>query len=518
MKDAVIYARYSSSNQTEQSIEGQIRVCTDYAKTHSLRIVGEYIDRAISGRTDNRPDFQRLMADADKKMFGAVIVYRTDRFARNKYDSAIYKRQLKRAGIEIHYAAEAIPDGPEGIILESMMEGLAEYYSAELSQKIRRGVHESALKCRWTGGGLALGYKINEDKTFAIDETGAQAVRTIFDMFIKEKSNAEICAYLNEHGFKTCQGNPFNKNSIPRIIKNDKYIGVYRCGDVCIEGGVPSIITKGDFLLAQRELKRRKTSKQARAPKAEYLLSGKLFCGDCRKAMVGVSGTGKSKRKWYYYYCPDARAKGACGKKQIGRDYLEELVVRKTVDFILQQDVIEYLADKCYEHQLKNLEKNETLKYYEKKAQQTKKAITNTLKAIESGVETQSLPARLQELENELRAIKSEIIYLKSHQEVIPKDKIEYILYSFVQQADLTWEEYKEKIIKTFVSEVYLYDDRMIVNYNICRNKESLDSSIVDLFSSPKGKVFDERITTSTKAEPDEPLQVCLALLLFFYA
>ena len=137
--------------------------------------------------------------------------------------------------------------------------------------------------------------KINEDKTFAIDDTGAQAVRTIFDMFIKEKSNAEICAYLNEHGFETCQGNPFNKNSIPRIIKNDKYIGVYRCGDVCVEGGVPPIITKGDFLLAQRELKRRKTSKQARAPKAEYLLSGKLFCGDCRKAMVGVSGTGKSK-------------------------------------------------------------------------------------------------------------------------------------------------------------------------------------------------------------------------------
>ena len=114
-------------------------------------------------------------------------------------------------------------------------------------------------------------------------------------------------------------------------------------------------------------------------------------------------------------------------------------------------------------------------------------------------METQSLPARLQELENELRAIKSAIIYLKSHQEVIPKDKIEYILYSFVQQEDLTWEEYKEKIIKTFVSDVYLYDDRMIVNYNICRNKESLDSSIVDLLSSPKGKVFDERITTSMK-------------------
>ena len=145
MKRAVIYARYSSSNQTEQSIEGQVRVCSEYAKAKGLTIVGEYIDRAISGRTDNRPDFQRLMQDSGKHMFEAVIVYRTDRFARNKYDSAIYKRHLRKCNVELHYAAEHIPEGPEGIILESLMEGLAEYYSAELSQKIRRGIRESAL-------------------------------------------------------------------------------------------------------------------------------------------------------------------------------------------------------------------------------------------------------------------------------------------------------------------------------------------------------------------------------------
>ena len=222
MKRAVIYARYSSSNQTEQSIEGQVRVCSEYAKAKGLTIVGEYIDRAISGRTDNRPDFQRLMQDSGKHMFEAVIVYRTDRFARNKYDSAIYKRHLRKCNVELHYAAEHIPEGPEGIILESLMEGLAEYYSAELSQKIRRGIRESALKGKATGGNIALGYKIGPDKSFIVDEKEAEAVRMIFDMFVRQKPNSEICRYLNDLVIKTSRGNPFTKSSIPRIIQNEK--------------------------------------------------------------------------------------------------------------------------------------------------------------------------------------------------------------------------------------------------------------------------------------------------------
>ena len=148
--NTVIYARYSAGpRQTDQSIEGQLRVCTDFCKQRGLTVIDTYCDRHISGRTDERPEFQRLIADAKRKKFEAVVVYKTDRFARNKYDSAVYKRELKRNGIQIFYAAEAIPDGPEGIILESLMEGLAEYYSAELAQKIKRGMHERAIQNYW---------------------------------------------------------------------------------------------------------------------------------------------------------------------------------------------------------------------------------------------------------------------------------------------------------------------------------------------------------------------------------
>ena len=163
---AVIYARFSSHNQTEQSIEGQVRVCEEYCAGRGFKVVGVYADRALSGKTDNRPEFQRMIADSGKRLFDAVIVYKTDRFARNKYDSAIYKRELRQNGVQIFYAAEAIPDGPEGIILESLMEGLAEYYSAELSQKIKRGMNESALKAQSTGSGRPLGYKVDSEKRF----------------------------------------------------------------------------------------------------------------------------------------------------------------------------------------------------------------------------------------------------------------------------------------------------------------------------------------------------------------
>jgi len=236
MKNAVIYARYSAgSKQTEQSIEGQLRVCTEYAEKNDLRIVGTYIDRKISGKTDNRREFQRMIDDSGKKIFEVVVMYQTDRFARNRYDSAVYKHILRKNGVELKYATTNIPEGPEGIILESLMEGLAEYYSAELSQKIKRGMRESALKCHSTGAGHSLGYRTAPDKSIVIEPDGAKAVQIIFDMYIKGRSQVEICDHLNGLGLRTVQGKPFGKNSINKIIKNKRYIGVYSYDDIVIE-------------------------------------------------------------------------------------------------------------------------------------------------------------------------------------------------------------------------------------------------------------------------------------------
>ena len=336
MKKAVIYARYSSHNQTEQSIEGQVRICTDYCKAHDLEITEIYADRAITGKTDARPEFQRLIADSASRKFEAVVVYKTDRFARNKYDSAIYKQKLRKNNIEIHYAAEAIPPGPEGILIESLMEGLAEYYSAELSQKIKRGMNESALKCHSTGSNKPFGYKTAPDMSLVVDENAVRGVEMIFNMYISGEAVGAICERLNALGYRTSRGNKFNKSSVTRIIKNEKYIGVYKYKDIRIEGGIPAIISKEVFYTAQREMERRMNNKAPRKPKTEYLLTGKLFCGHCKSPMTGVSGTGKLGKRYYYYYCNNVKAK-KCNKKNASKDWLENLVVEETVKNILKR-------------------------------------------------------------------------------------------------------------------------------------------------------------------------------------
>lgn len=504
MQQAVIYARYSPGpNQTEQSIEGQVRECTKYAELHDLRIVGTYIDRKISGKTDNRREFQRMIDDSEKHIFDVIILYHTDRFARNRYDSAIYKHKLKENGVELRYATTDIPKGPEGIILESIMEGWAEYYSAELSRKIKRGMRESALKCHSTGAGRCLGYRTAEDKSLVIEPEGAKAVQTVFDMYIKGKSHADICRYLNDCGFRTAQGKLFNKNSVAHIIRNKRYIGVYTYDDITIEDGIPAIISKDTFHLAQLEAARRKTAKRPKEPKAEYLLSGKAFCGHCQKPLVGVSGTGKSGNKWYYYYCQESRAKRGCTKKPVKRDWLEREVVKRTVAEVLQPEVIQRIAKKCYDLQMEYRQDNSDVLFYELKLKDVRKAIKNTMHAIESGVKTKTLPARLQELENEEEALEAELAIAKASDFVITADQIEFLLTQFAESWECeSEEEYHRRIIKCFVHKVFLFDDKLLIYYNVSRDGKTREQSEAELLEEALGEGFDKCSSGSTISPP----------------
>ena len=209
---AVIYARYSSDNQREESIEGQIRECTAYAEKNGITVVKHYIDRALSAKTDNRPDFQQMIKDSEKRLFDIVLVWKLDRFARNRYDSAHYKRILKKNGVKVVSVKENISDGPEGIILESMLEGYAEYYSAELSEKIQRGQKENALKCKNNGGNTPLGYVVGTDGVLAVDPLTAPLVTEIFTRYDSGESISEITASLNGRGLKTKKGQGIQKS------------------------------------------------------------------------------------------------------------------------------------------------------------------------------------------------------------------------------------------------------------------------------------------------------------------
>lgn len=253
-ESAVIYARYSSHAQRDVSIEQQIAECEAFARQNNLKVIKVYADRALSGTSDKRPQFQKMLKDAERGRWKFVITYKVDRFARNRYDSATYKYRLKKYGVRVLYAKESIPEGPEGILLESVLEGSAEYYSANLSQNIRRGMRYNAQECKVNNGALPLGYCKGPDGKYAIVEAEADVVREIFRKVADGVPFVEIANDLNGRGIRTKKGGLFRKNSFQNLVKNDVYIGIYRYSDIVIEGGVPPIVDKAVFLEVQRKL------------------------------------------------------------------------------------------------------------------------------------------------------------------------------------------------------------------------------------------------------------------------
>ena len=466
---AVIYARYSPGpNQREESIEGQLRECRDVAKRHELTVVREYADRRMSGTNDERPDFQRMLRDADRGLFDVVITWKNDRFARNRYDSAVYKQRLKRNGVKILYAKEVIPDGPEGIILESLLEGMAEYYSANLSQNIRRGQRENALEGKFIGGTIPLGYKLDAEKRYVLDPEKAPVVLQIFERYIAGESVAAICDDLNSKGYTTARGNKFNRSSLHRMLANEKYTGVYRFEDMVTPGVIPRIISDDQFAAAAARAQKNKQSR--RSPEnvsVEFLLTGKLYCGCCGQPMGGMSGTGRHGGKFYYYQC-NGRKKGSCKKKLVRKNVLEKLVTELVIKNILgDTEAINRIVDRCMEIQLKE-RKEEMLPAQalrrELKAAET--ALANVMKAIEAGIITASTKSRLLELEERCAALKQGIAAVEI---VPPKLSREQLLFIFEKYRGRDADDlsFMRSVIDAFIDKIFLYDDKLIVTFNL---------------------------------------------------
>lgn len=489
MTKAVIYARYSSHNQREESIEGQVRECKDYAAKNGFVIVDEYIDRALTGKNDHRPSFQRLIKDSEKGQWQAVIMYTLDRFARNRYDSAIYKARLKKNGVKVYYAKQPMPDSPEGIILESVLEGYAEYYSENLARSIKRGLKENALH-GVAMGSPTLGYVI-QDKKYVIDPIGAEAVKTIFQMYVEGHSYAEITSVLNEKGYKTSRGNRFNKNSLPRVLANEKYIGVYSFDDVRLENTIPPIIDKDLFERAQERRKHLSTARARNKATVDYLLTGKVFCGLCGSPMIGESGTSKTGAVHHYYKCSSRKRKHNCPKLTERKEPLERIVVRYTVQTVLTDENIDKIADKAMEIVTKEMNDTSLLSALKEQRKDVSRRKTNLLTAIEQGIITETTKQRLEELETEERKLIGKISREEQKKPLLDKDRIVFWLESF-RSGDIDDIEYQQRVIDTLVNSVFVYDDdKIVITYNISGNNtytlksSDIDSSAPLLASNP---------------------------------
>ena len=469
MEKAVIYTRYSPGpNQREESIEGQVRECTEFAEKKGIAIVGVYADRAISGRTDNRTEFQRMLKDTEQKLFDNIIVWKIDRFGRNREEIAVNKIRCRKNGVQVLYAKEHIPEGPAGILMESLLEGLAEYYSAELSEKILRGLTENALKGKTTSGNPGIGYKIDEEKKIAINELEAPIVRLVFSMFAEGYKYVEIVNKLNEMGYKTKKGGEFNKNSIQRILKNERYIGKYTWNG--IEISVPAIVSQDVFARCKDKMARVKNVSGRGRATVSYLLTGKLFCGHCQANMNGESGTSRQGNLFYYYKCVTRKLKKACKKATVKKAWVEHLVAKTVYDEVLMQsDIVDEIADAVMKIQRGNHD-GSLLASLEAQYEDVIRAIKNLLKLAEQGTITTSTNERLKELEDSREDLSGKIVVEKLLKTEITK---EHVVNWFTQlkDMDISEEECQQKIIDTFVHSVFLFDDKIIITGNYTDDK-----------------------------------------------
>jgi len=478
MVKAVIYARYSSHNQREESIEGQLRKCHDFAEQNGFAIIEEYCDRAISGKTDNRAEFQRMIKDSEKGHFQAIIMYTLDRFARNRYDSAMYKAKLRKNGVRLYYTEQSITDEPEGIILESVLEGMAEYYSENLSRGVKRGMKENALKCMITGGYMPLGYRKTADKKFEIDPATAPIVREIFDLYINGKSQRQIVDILNEKGYRTAKDMPFRLGSISGILVNTKYIGLYTFDDVVIENGIPAIIDKDVFEKAQEMLKKNKRESGRMKAPMQYLLTGKVFCGLCGSPMAGESGTGSQGTIYNYYKCQDRKKKHNCIKANEKKDWLERIVVEETVKQILQPEVIDEIACKVAELAENEFNDKSRLLSLQSELKSVQTAIRNLLRLVEQGIDTEDIGERLLDLNSQKADLQKQIGKEENKKPMLTKDRIAFWLTDFINNGDINDIDYRQRIIDTLVNRVFVFDTddggrKIVITYNTSNNMKS---------------------------------------------
>ena len=347
----MIYARYSSDNQREESIEGQIRECTAYAEKNGITIVKHYIDRAISAKTDNRPEFQQMIKDSDKKLFDIVLVWKLDRFARNRYDSAHYEYQLERNHVKLVSATEPISDSPAGIMVKSMLTGMAEYYSAELSEKVVRGMTENVLKGKYNGGTIPIGFKVDEEKFFQIDPLKAPFVVEAFQRYNDGATMKELMNWLNDSGVTTNRNQKFTYNSVQTLLTNKRYIGENHFKDIVMPDSIPAIVDKDLFEEVQLKIKKNSRAPARHKAEDDYLLTTKLFCGMCGAMMFGECGTGRNKVVHHYYKCATAKRFKTCKKKIVRKEWLEDLVIAETMKLIQDDAVIDAIVAEVMELQ-----------------------------------------------------------------------------------------------------------------------------------------------------------------------
>lgn len=482
----VAYARFSSDNQREESIDAQLRAIRSYCNQKDYVLLDTYVDEARSATTDDRPSFQRMVRDAAAGNFSAVIVHKLDRFSRNRYDSAIYKKQLRDHGVRVESVLEHLDDSPESVILESLLEGMSEYYSKNLAREVRKGQNENALKCRHNGGVPLYGYSVDKDGYYVINEYEAAAVRAIFQLVKTGHSYQEIISIMTERGYRTRSGKKFSYSTIHHMLHNEKYNGTYvynrtmpqpkggkrtnasRPDDeiLRIPGGMPAIVDMPTFLEVQKIMKRRNNQSAVAAGHAKevYLLQGLIKCGNCGSPMVGARRKdGRDKKLRVSYECSGRKRKRTnCMMRNVSRDLVENLVIDHLEKYVLSDEAIARAKEILAEEIEKNSKTApDGLNALKKDLADTNAALDHLIDAIAAGVDALRMKDKIDALEAKRISLEQQITLIESRQHTFDSIQLAGLDAVLSQYRNIRSKDRKEQkeIINKFVKEVLVYDN-----------------------------------------------------------
>lgn len=454
--NAVIYARYSSHNQREASLEQQIAECKKYAERNGYTITEIYQDAAISGRTDDRPAFKRMMRDAEKEKFDYIICWKSNRIGRNMTQTMTNMAKLAEYGVECLYTEEDFDNTASGRFALRNMMNVNQFYSENMAEDIKRGLMDNAEKCL-VNGKSPFGYKRGEDGRYAIDDHAAEIVRQIYDRIIQGWTITDIMNDLNHRGIKTGAGKPWSYQSFDKLLQSEQYIGVYKYSGVRIEGGMPAIIDRAVFQEVQRILAEKKNPRGKKKDCADYFLVGKAFCGKCGSPMTGVSGTSRNGTKHFYYCCNAKHYDHTCDKKNVKKEWLETFVATAIKEMLYDQDLIDWLLS-SYENIIQQIKEESKVSTLESQLAEVEMSLGNLMKAMEAGAFNEIVINRINELADTKKDIEQALALEHEALKTFSVEELKKTLYEY-RDGDLEDENFMRRLIKTFVKRVNVYDN-----------------------------------------------------------
>ena len=349
------YGRYSTDNQTENSIEFQMRVIEQYCNEHDLNLAYRYHDDALSGTNMDRPAFRQLCIDAKNHLFDAVVIYDITRGSRDVSDWFSFRKAMDLLGVEVISTQDRLGDimNPNDFLVELLGIGIGQHHVLQTRQKTIEGTTQRALEGKFLGGIPPYGYDV-VNQEYVINEKEADNVKMMFEMYAAGYSYADIIEKLR--GALGKRGKPFGKSSIYSILKNDRYTGLYtwnrrnvkklgkwaggtpNANIVQLENKIPQIISKELFDEVQIRLSKNKSisSSAINSPKPSkrvYLLSGYLQCASCGGHYVGhvVRSRGYSTA---YYYCGTKYRTRTCNAPNLNAERVESWVIGELNSFL----------------------------------------------------------------------------------------------------------------------------------------------------------------------------------------